>query len=93
MLWEADGPRASEAVLGQLRARLESARKMLVAVTEQLQAPARPGPAPRRPPRAGFGFLGPAPACMPIAETCPVSTEGGPRRVHLVRKEGRDVST
>ena len=25
-------------------------------------------------------------------ETCPVSTEGGTRRVRLVRKEGRDVS-
>ena len=57
MLWEADGPRASEAVLGQLRARLESARKMLVAVTEQLQAPARPG---RGGPRTRFGVLGPA---------------------------------
>jgi hypothetical protein len=27
------------------------------------------------------------------AETCPVSTEGGTRRVRLVRKEGRDVSS
>jgi len=26
-------------------------------------------------------------------ETCPVSTEGGTRRVQLVRKEGRDVSS
>ena len=26
-------------------------------------------------------------------ETCPVSSEGGTRRVQLVRKEGRDVSS
>ena len=45
----------------------------------------------RRPPCGGDHLLGDA-LRLPD-EMCPLSTEGGTRRVQLVRKEGRDVSS
>ena len=56
-----------------------------------LRAPSRAAAGPAA---AGYGCSSlRAPPPNPLAHSCPVSTEGGTRRVQLVRKEGRDVSS
>jgi hypothetical protein len=43
--------------------------------------------------RLNVGRLDAGCSACALRETCPVSTEGGTRRVQLVREEGRDVSS
>jgi gamma-glutamylcyclotransferase (GGCT)/AIG2-like uncharacterized protein YtfP len=70
------------------------------------RAPLRPRARARAPLRAGRApavpalsllqprpELGVRPSTTPASETCPVSREGGTRRVQSVGKEGRDVSS